>query len=91
MAVLFALLGLVFQSGFVWFLSLLCSGMAITALFRDRRDRDQATQATEHQLARVEKQAEEAVRAWKQRLEEAEQHRATAEKEAQEIHTFLTP
>lgn len=91
MAVLFALLGVISQNGLVWFLALLCSVGAIIALFAHRRERDQAAQAGERQLARAEKQADEAVEAWKQQRDQAAQHATTAEKEAQEIRRLLSP
>lgn len=90
-AMLLALIGIASMNGLVWLLTLICVGVAIVALVKDRRDRAQAAHAGEHQLARAERQADEAVRAWRQQLEEAERHRTTAEKEAQKIRTLLTP
>lgn len=91
MAVLFALIGALSQNGLVLFLALLCAVGAIIALFAHRRERDQAAQSGELQLARANKQADEAVASWKQQLDQAAQHATTAEKEAQDIRRLLSP
>ncbi|MDT0329336.1 hypothetical protein [Nocardiopsis lambiniae] len=91
LAALLAVLGLVAQSGFAWFLCLASAIAAGGAYVFDSKERGQAREASEYAFDRLKKEADQAGDRWRKRREAAEEHPATAQRSANEISGLLDP
>ncbi|MFY7070043.1 hypothetical protein ACOQFV_29660 [Nocardiopsis changdeensis] len=91
LAALLVVLALVSQAGFAWFLAAGCALGAVGFLVRDLREARSAAEAREAQLHRLRREADQAGRQWRERLDEARAREATARKLADEISALLDP